>query len=270
MKTRQVIQTFDENHSVWFGSKGMLDKTFENANAIQLTFNDDNDVWSVELKKNEDNVFFIENYTQILKIQAELYNGNPGYSDEEKYFVVSLYSKSHPLAPESVIKYYYDDKTNDLFMPDEYNLADNQGNELISSDEDELIVDASPSQTSVSDKFKELHFKSTGKVYFIRNAKFIDTSDKSSYAKDLEAVRQYLIQHLSIIQHELWYNYMYGLPLFDTGITKAMIDAEVISIINSNSAVRNISKFNSDLKDKHNYVAVFTVNTIYGDIEISI
>lgn len=268
MKTRQVIQTFDENHSVWFGSEGMLDKTFENANAIQLTFEDNGDVWSVELKK-EDDVFSVQNSSEILKIQATLENDEPGYSNEEKYFVVSLYSKNSPSA-ESRITYYYNDKTNDLFMPDEYNLADSQGDELISSNEDELIVDASPSQTSVPYAFQQLHFKQTGKVYFIRNAKFIDSSDKSSYAKDLEAVRQYLIQHLSIIQHELWYNYMYGLPLFDTGITKAMIDAEVISIINSNSAVRNISKFNSDLKDKHNYVAVFTVNTIYGDIEISI
>ena len=44
MKTRQVIQTFDENHSVWFGSEGLPDKTFANANIIQLTFEDNGDV----------------------------------------------------------------------------------------------------------------------------------------------------------------------------------------------------------------------------------
>ena len=89
-----------------------------------------------------------------------------------------------------------------------------------------------------------------------------------TYCKDIDAVRQYLLQHLAVIKHELWYNYEYGLPIFEKGLTKAMIDAEVAMIIYDCNAVESILSFESTTNKNHEYHLSFSVMTKYGKLDL--
>ena len=95
-----------------------------------------------------------------------------------------------------------------------------------------------------------------------------DQETSSTYAKDAEAVRQYLLQHLAVIKHELWYNYEYGLPLFQKGLTKAMIDAEVVSIIYQCPQIESILDYTSYVDDNNQYHLSFSLLTKYGKLDM--
>ena len=100
---------------------------------------------------------------------------------------------------------------------------------------------------------------------------FYGKDAQDSYSEDANAVVQYMIQHLSIMKNELWYDFQYGLPLLSKGVTKAMIDSEAISIIYSNPDVAELESFSSVISNVNgsmNYSASFSVITIYGKQQI--
>lgn len=105
-------------------------------------------------------------------------------------------------------------------------------------------------------------------IFIDGHAEITSKENAKTFAEDEEAVRQYLLQHLCIIKNELWYNYTYGLPLTYKNISKAMIDAEAISIITSCPDVVDLIDFDSSLSN-HNYTMSFKVDTRFGKIEIS-
>ena len=80
------------------------------------------------------------------------------------------------------------------------------------------------------------------------------------YVEGNEAVAASLIQRLTVIKGELWYNIQEGLPLFDKGVTITSMDAYVIKTIMKHPDVINISTFESHLVGTtyHCYVDVIT------------
>lgn len=99
---------------------------------------------------------------------------------------------------------------------------------------------------------------------------FIKTINRNdNYSKAQEGVKDSLIQRLSVLKKELWYNPGYGLPLIDKVRNKGIYDAIALDIITSQPDVRNIVKFESQI-DGHKYSLSFIITTIYTNDETKI
>lgn len=89
----------------------------------------------------------------------------------------------------------------------------------------------------------------------------------ANYATGSEGVANSLKQRLSVLKHELWYDYNKGMPLPDKARSKAVIDAYIIQTILEHPDVIDIEGFESE-QERNNYTCYFVVNTIYGQIEL--
>lgn len=104
--------------------------------------------------------------------------------------------------------------------------------------------------------------------YYSNNAIFWDAT-KQSYAEYQEGVASSLIQRLSVIKGELWYQINYGLPLFDKIKSKGIYDSTIIGIITNHPDVTDIEEFNSYV-EKNVYYFNAKINTIYKEsLELS-
>lgn len=90
-----------------------------------------------------------------------------------------------------------------------------------------------------------------------------------NYAKEQEGVATSLVQRLSVLKNELWYNINEGLPLIDKYRNKNILDSYVASTILKHPDVINISEFTSSL-NKNSYSCKVVVNTIYGNVDLTI
>ena len=90
-----------------------------------------------------------------------------------------------------------------------------------------------------------------------------------NYVKEADAIRTSLIQRLSIIKGELWYNVLFGQPLFDKNKTKVPFDSFVIDEIKKTSGVTDILSFESKV-DKNIYYCKVLIQSQYGKIELNI
>lgn len=90
-----------------------------------------------------------------------------------------------------------------------------------------------------------------------------------NYAKEQEGVSTSLTQRLSVIKNELWYDYNYGVPLFDKVKSKAFIDSYLISTILKHPDVTQLIDFTSNV-DKNSYSCTFKVKTKYGDLTVNL
>lgn len=275
MRTRQVIQNKDSNNVVWFGSKAAEQKLFINSETVSFVFNDTEYVFDDRqfdgryYFKLADNIsIFVNLYDNN---NCQLYTSNDeilrSLSEENSY---ELRAYDNIDAETNVHTIVFDLYSNDVYYQ---RLA----TYLVYDIENITLISGSIENLNVCLRDLDMTFEENGKIYEKTNAIFVndegDETDKkhsSSYSKEVEAVRQHLLQHLSVIQHELWYNYLYGLPLTTEGVTKAMIDAEAISIISSCQDVKDIKKYDSHLLEGHEYVADIYVTTIYGDLSLSI
>lgn len=95
------------------------------------------------------------------------------------------------------------------------------------------------------------------------------TFDTGNYAYTSEGVANSLVERLSVLKHELWYDYNNGMPIVDKTKSKAIIDAYVIQTILEHPDVLSIEGFESR-KEQHSYTCYFVVNTIYGQVELGI
>lgn len=95
------------------------------------------------------------------------------------------------------------------------------------------------------------------------------TNKHANYATGSEGVANSLRQRLSVLKHELWYDYNRGMPLPDKARSKAIIDAYIIQTILEHPDVIDIEGFESE-QERNNYTCYFIVNTIYGQIELGI
>lgn len=101
-------------------------------------------------------------------------------------------------------------------------------------------------------------------------AKFVNPNDKhDNFAEGNTWVRDSLIQRLSVIKHELWYNYTYGMPLVDDGTAKVTIDAFVMQTVQSHQDVIEVTKFSSTI-DGHDYHCDINFTTKFGNDTISL
>lgn len=101
-------------------------------------------------------------------------------------------------------------------------------------------------------------------------AKFVNPNNKhDNFASGIEMVRDSLIQRLSVIRHELWYNYQYGMPLVDDDTAQVTIDAFIMKTIQAHADVKAIAQFSSKI-DGHNYTCNVQFFTTFGETSISI
>ena len=96
-----------------------------------------------------------------------------------------------------------------------------------------------------------------------------ETNKHANYATGSEGGANSLKQRLSVLKHELWYDYNKGMPLPDKARSKAIIDAYIIQTILEHPDVIDIEGFESE-QERNNYTCYFVVNTIYGQIELGI
>ena len=96
-----------------------------------------------------------------------------------------------------------------------------------------------------------------------------ETNKHANYATGSEGVANSLKQRLSVLKHELWYDYNKGMPLPDKARSKAIIDAYIIQTILEHPDVIDIKGFESE-QERNNYTCYFVVNKIYGQIELGI
>lgn len=92
---------------------------------------------------------------------------------------------------------------------------------------------------------------------------------RENYVDGQEAIRCSIIQKLSVIKEELWYDRQFGIPLIDKVTNKSIIDSYIARIILESEGVINIEGFESEIVN-HNYECYFVINTKYGQLELSI
>lgn len=86
-----------------------------------------------------------------------------------------------------------------------------------------------------------------------------------NYVEDTDAVVVSLIQRLSVIKGELWWQVNYGIPLTDKVRGTTLYDMVVTDIITSHPGVASIQSYSSNLVG-HTYTYTCTIKTVFGDI----
>lgn len=85
-----------------------------------------------------------------------------------------------------------------------------------------------------------------------------------NYVEDTDAVVVSLIQRLSVIKGELWWQVNYGMPLTDKVRGTTLYDMVVTDIITSHPGVASIQSYSSNIIG-HTYTYTCTIKTIFGD-----
>lgn len=86
----------------------------------------------------------------------------------------------------------------------------------------------------------------------------------SNYSTATDAVIDSLIQRLSIIKGELWYQVNYGLPITEKYKSKGIFDAIITDIISGHPGVKYIKSYSSTV-EKSVYTFNSFIVSIYGD-----
>ena len=93
----------------------------------------------------------------------------------------------------------------------------------------------------------------------------------SNYSSKSQAVIDSLTQRLSVLEHELWYNITYGVPIQNKLKSKAIIDANVLQIVNQHEDVLQVQSFSSQIDaSSKTYKCKMTIQSKYGLIDLSI
>lgn len=85
-----------------------------------------------------------------------------------------------------------------------------------------------------------------------------------NYVEDTDAVVVSLIQRLSVIKGELWWQVNYGMPLTDKVRGTTLYDMVVTDIITSHPGVASIQSYSSNLVG-HTYTYTCIIKTVFGD-----
>ena len=102
-------------------------------------------------------------------------------------------------------------------------------------------------------------------------AKFYDDQNKhDNFSTNLEGVQDSLIQRLSVLKQELWYNIVYGMPLINNNVNSKMaVDSFIIDTVLNHPDVQSINQLESKV-DKHNYYANISIKTNFGELNLNI
>lgn len=121
--------------------------------------------------------------------------------------------------------------------------------------------------TSISDnQTKDVDYNKALRANDDYSTKFVA---HDNYATEQEGVVNSVIQRLSVIQGELWWQMDYGIPLFSNVSSKAIMDSSIIDMTLEHEDVLEFIDFNSTLEN-HNYKCNFEVLTTYGNIIVNI
>ncbi len=102
-------------------------------------------------------------------------------------------------------------------------------------------------------------------------AKFYNENNKNdNYSTEQQCVVDSLMQRLSVIKGELWYNVLVGIPLFEKIKRKGLIDSYVISEILKHKDVNQILFFESNIINQNIYSAKIDILTNFGNINLVI
>lgn len=93
---------------------------------------------------------------------------------------------------------------------------------------------------------------------------YLITPKTPNYVEDTDAVVVSLIQRLSVIKGELWWQVNYGVPLTDKVRGTTLYDMVITDIITSHLGVASIQSYSSNLVG-HTYTYTCTIKTIFGD-----
>ena len=93
---------------------------------------------------------------------------------------------------------------------------------------------------------------------------YLITPKTTNYVEDTDAVVASLIQRLSVIKGELWWQVNYGMPLTDKVRGTTLYDMVVTDIITSHPGVASIQSYSSNLVG-HTYTYTCTIKTVFGD-----
>ena len=103
------------------------------------------------------------------------------------------------------------------------------------------------------------------KEYMFEFKKFaISIPAEKNYAGLQEGTAYSLIQRLSVLKNELWWQINYGIPLLEKVKNKNIFDSVIINIILNHPDVTNILYLNSFIKENQYYFEV-KVSTIYSE-----
>lgn len=85
-----------------------------------------------------------------------------------------------------------------------------------------------------------------------------------NYSKESAAVADSLIQRLSVIKGELWYQVNYGLPLTEKQRGTNVLDLVIADIITSHPGVASLDSYTSKVTG-HEYSYTCSITSVYGD-----
>lgn len=275
MRVRNVIDKENKYRTVvWFASKGI--NPLLCTSIIIDFFTSDNNVYEYRL--------------------TAVNNSNTNFADTEgRTAVVDYNTKTLTLTykistTETASNTFNFDNINNTMTDDASNISiiENNGIITLSSTTDKINdTDGIISLTNIENTFLQLNNSiiTLSNVYAYSDADTVAMSglfnimhlkqSAIAYSNDADAVVQYLSQHLSIMKNELWYNYLYGLPLLQKDVTKAIIDSEAISIIYSDPDVIELISYDSEVVydatiSGYEYSASFKLQTKYGDVFVTI
>lgn len=98
---------------------------------------------------------------------------------------------------------------------------------------------------------------------------FNDNNKHDNYGSEQEGVYYSLLQRLSVLKYELWYDYNNGMPVVDKNRDKAIIDAYIIKTILAHPDVLDIENFSSSVTG-HKYECSVKVVSKYGSIDLTL
>lgn len=102
----------------------------------------------------------------------------------------------------------------------------------------------------------------------IGNAEFYN-EQHTSFSEKQRAVVDSLVQRLSIIRGELWYDIKYGLPLFEKTKSKIEFDSFILSTISKHPDVESIISFKSQILNS-NYTCEVKIQSRFGQITVTL
>ena len=97
-----------------------------------------------------------------------------------------------------------------------------------------------------------------------------DNGKHDNYSVEQQAICDSIIQQLSVIRGELWYNIGKGIPIFDKVKRKGFIDSYIVETVLNIKDVRSIITFKSEIEDSHKYKANIEILTKYGEAFIEL
>lgn len=86
----------------------------------------------------------------------------------------------------------------------------------------------------------------------------------NNYSENTDAVVDSLIQRLSVIKGELWYQVNFGMPLMEKLRGTTVLDMTIMDIITSHPGVAQLDSFTSSIKN-HVYTFTGQIRSIYGN-----